>query len=55
MYARIAGRQKQAGMTVSVPDAQIAAIAATRGFTVATRNERHFLHSGIQVTNPWLA
>ena len=52
-YALIASSQKQAGMTVSVPDAQIAAIAASRGFSIATRNEKHFLHSGVRVVNPW--
>ena len=53
-YAVVASRQKLSGMTVSVPDAQIAAIAATRGFMVATRNVRHFLHSGVRVVNPWV-
>ena len=53
IYARIASRQRLAGMTVSVPDIQIAAIAASRGFMLATRNEKHFLHSGVRVVNPW--
>jgi predicted nucleic acid-binding protein len=55
MYSRIASRQRLAGMTVSVPDAQIAAIAASRGFAIATRNEKHFQHSGVKIINPWLA
>jgi predicted nucleic acid-binding protein len=55
MYSRIASRQRLAGITISVPDAQIAAIAASRGFMLATRNEKHFLHSGVRVINPWLA
>jgi hypothetical protein len=54
-YASIASSQKLAGMTVSVPDAQIAAIAASRGFSIATRNEKHFLHCGVTVVNPWIA
>jgi predicted nucleic acid-binding protein len=54
MYAAIASRQRLAGMTVSVPDAQIAAIAANNGFAIATRNEKHFLHSGVKIINPWL-
>ena len=54
-YALIASSQKLAGMTVSVPDAQIAAIAASRGFSIATRNEKHFLHCGVTVVNPWIA
>jgi predicted nucleic acid-binding protein len=54
-YAQVASRQRLAGVTVSVPEAQIAAIAATRGFIVATRNVKHFLHSGVRVVNPWAA
>jgi predicted nucleic acid-binding protein/plasmid stability protein len=50
-YALIASSQKLAGMSVSVPDAKIAAIAASKGFMVATRNEKHFLHSGVRVVN----
>ena len=34
-------------------DAQIAAIAKTRGFAVVTRNARDFEHCGIQVIDPW--
>jgi predicted nucleic acid-binding protein len=55
MYARIASRQKLAGMAVSFPDAQIAAIAAIHGCTIATRNTHHFLHTGVNVVNPWTA
>jgi hypothetical protein len=54
-YALIASSQRFAGMTVSVPDAQIAAIAGSRGFTVATRNARHFAHSGVAIVDPWKA
>lgn len=54
-YALIASSQRLAGMTVSVPDAQIAAIAGSRGFTVATRNARHFTHSGVPIVDPWKA
>lgn len=46
MYSRIASRPRLAGMTVSVPDAQ---------FAIATRNEKHFQHSGVKMINPWLA
>jgi predicted nucleic acid-binding protein len=31
----------------------IAAIAASRGGAVATRNVRDFEHCGIEVVNPW--
>lgn len=39
----------------SFPDAQIAAIALAHGAAVATRNVGHFEHSGVQITNPWMA
>ena len=52
-YAEIASRTEQAGFQIDVPDIQIAAIAASRGFMLATRKEKHFLHSGVRVVNPW--
>jgi predicted nucleic acid-binding protein len=52
-YAEIAYRTEKAGFQIDVPDIQIAAIAASRGFSIATRNEKHFLHSGVRVVNPW--
>ena len=53
--ADIASRTEQAGFQIDVPDVQIAAIAASRGFAIATRNEKHFLHAGVRVVNPWAA
>jgi predicted nucleic acid-binding protein len=52
-YAEIAARTEREGDAIDVPDVQIAAIAASRGFIVATRNENHFRHSGVRVINPW--
>ena len=51
--ARIAGRSAKAGRTATAPDAYIAAIAVSRGFTVATRNVKHFDHTGVALINPW--
>ena len=34
-------------------DVQIAAIAITRGWVLATRNVRDFVYDGLQVVNPW--
>lgn len=34
-------------------DAQIAAIAMSRGYAVATRNIKHFEGSGVSLINPW--
>jgi predicted nucleic acid-binding protein len=38
-----------------VADAQIAAIAASRQFTVATRDQEPFKAAGVPVINPWTA
>jgi predicted nucleic acid-binding protein len=53
-YAEIAARTEQEGFQVDVPDTQIAAIAASRGFAIATRNVKDFEHSGVPLINPWI-
>jgi toxin FitB len=47
-----AGRQR-AGRTVEVRDVQIAGIALARKGTVATRNLRHFMETGVDLVSPW--
>ena len=54
-YARIVMRARRHGHPIAVMDAQIAAIAASREFSVATRDEAPFQASGIPVINPWTA
>jgi predicted nucleic acid-binding protein len=44
---------RKRGFTISFADAQIAAIAAARGFAVATRDTGPFLATGIPVIDPW--
>jgi hypothetical protein len=53
VYARIAASRRAIGKTISEPDAQIAAIAHSRGAALATRNTADFEHCGIKVVNPW--
>lgn len=53
MFAQIAASRRSAGYPITQSDAQIAAIARSRGATVATRNTRDFEHCGIVVVNPW--
>jgi predicted nucleic acid-binding protein len=54
-YASLVARRTRDGRPISVEDAQIAAIALTRGLTLATRNVRDFEQiSGLTVVNPWL-
>jgi len=52
-YAALAASRRLAGRPISVPDAQIAAIARARGAVLATRNVADFERSGIEIIDPW--
>ena len=52
-YAAIAANRKNLGQPISQFDAMIAAAAASRGATLATRNLRDFADCGIRLINPW--
>lgn len=52
-YATLAVARRQAGRPISQFDAQIAAIAASRGAAIATRNVSDFAEIGVPVINPW--
>jgi predicted nucleic acid-binding protein len=54
-YAKVVSKARSAGCPISVPDAQIAAIALVQGYSVATRDERPFHAAGVSVINPWKA
>ncbi len=54
-FAEIAAQRRQAGRPISQADAQIAAIARSRGATLATRNVPDFEGCGVEVINPWVA
>ena len=54
-YADIAAMRRSAGRPTQPADCQIAAIARSRGMTVATRNVRDFGDMGIDVVDPWTA
>ena len=49
----IRASRRAMGRPISEADAQIAAIAHSRGAALATRNTRDFEHCGIKVWNPW--
>lgn len=51
--ALISARRFSAGLPIDKPDAQIAAICAARGFTLATRNTKDFVGTGVDLINPW--
>lgn len=52
-YPEIVTRARRHGHPIAVADAQIAAIAASRKFSVATRDEAPFQAAGIPIINPW--
>lgn len=54
-YAEIAANRRRAGRPISQFDAQIAAIAFSRGATLATRNATDFEGCGILIVDPWHA
>lgn len=55
MYAEIAASRRTAGKPISQFDAMIAAMARSRGASLATRDVRDFHDCGIDVVNPWTA
>lgn len=52
-YAAIVERRDRLGRPIDGFDAQIAAIAASHGAAVATRNVRDFEHTGVDLVDPW--
>jgi|ERR1051326_3330883 predicted nucleic acid-binding protein len=52
-FADIAARRRRLGRPISEFDAQIAAIAASHGAAVATRNVQDFTDCGIKLVSPW--
>ncbi|HEY4173712.1 MAG TPA: PIN domain-containing protein [Rhodopila sp.] len=52
-FAVLVARARATGHAIAVADGQIAAIAAVRGFSVATRDTAPFVAAGIPVINPW--
>ena len=54
-YPEIVTRARRHGYSIAIADAQIAAIAASRQFSVASRDEAPFRAAGVPVINPWTA
>jgi len=53
MYADLMARARVAGKTAGLADGYIAAIAATHGLIVASRDTTPFEAAGLNVINPW--
>ncbi|GAA1351736.1 type II toxin-antitoxin system VapC family toxin [Falsarthrobacter nasiphocae] len=54
-YADVLASRHAAGAPMSTADAQIAAICLARDATCATRNVRDFVHTGVDLIDPWAA
>ncbi|WP_428376322.1 type II toxin-antitoxin system VapC family toxin [Lichenicoccus sp.] len=54
-FAVLAAERRQAGKPISQADAQTAAIARSRGASLATRNVSDFHGCGIEIIDPWKA
>ena len=52
-FADIVTTRMRMGLPIGMLDAQIAAIARSRGAAVATRDVKDFLHCGVEIINPW--
>jgi toxin FitB len=53
IYGEIMCQRKEMGRPMSTLDGQIAAVARSRGFSVATRNIKDFEHCQIELVNPF--
>ncbi len=53
-YGDIMSTRKSMGRPMSVPDGQIAAIAFSQGFDIATGNQKDFEGCGAKVINPFI-
>jgi toxin FitB len=52
-FPQIASMRRRSGRAISDADAQIAAIAHSRGAAIATRNTTDFADCGVEVIIPW--
>ena len=53
-YAELAVAVRNGGRGFPTPDGYIAAVAASRGFIVASRDTSPFQAAGVTVINPWV-
>ncbi|UGY10439.1 type II toxin-antitoxin system VapC family toxin [Phyllobacterium pellucidum] len=53
VYAPLVSQARSTGRTISIADGQIAAVAKSRGYSVASRDTMPFTAAGLTVINPW--
>ncbi len=51
--AILSAKLRKLGRPVEVRDVMIGGIVAWHGATLVTRNEKHFVDTGINILNPW--
>jgi toxin FitB len=54
-YGDLAVKARAAGKGFPTPDGYIAAIAASRGFSIASRDANAFVAAGLDIIDPWIA
>lgn len=52
-YGEVMGRRKEIGRPLAILDGQIASIAWSNGYAVATRNVQDFIECGVEIVNPF--
>jgi predicted nucleic acid-binding protein len=52
-YGEVMGRRQEIGRPLPILDGQIASIAWSNGYAVATRNVQDFLECGVKIINPF--
>ena len=52
-YGELVAGRERSGRPLRGPDGFIAAIAASRGLAIATRDTRGFADCGLELVNPW--
>lgn len=52
-YAEVLALREDAGLPITMPDAQIAAICRVHRAVCATRNTRDFAQTGVEIVDPW--
>jgi predicted nucleic acid-binding protein len=55
LYGDIAAARERVGHPIDALDAQIAAICRLREAPLATRNTKDFVHTGVELLDPWRA
>ena len=52
-YSILVLKREKMGLPISMADAIIASISITEGHSLATRNTKDFIYTGLDLINPW--